>query len=351
MITASRRNLAALACVVALATAHATHPAPAFAGEPSSADRETARTLMQSGDDAFDAKDYAKALDQYRAAHALVALPSTGIWVAKTLEKLGRLTDAREAALEVTRLPKKPGERDVVVAARGEADALAQSLAARIPTLEVVVVGAPAGATYDLTVDGALVKKELLSIARKVDPGNHKAEVKLAGFKTGVGQIDVKDGAAAKLTITLEKETAGGPVSSTTGPTAGGTATSAPLDGPAPPTPPAESGGGVHPLVWVGVSVTGAGLLAGAIGGGVSYASASSAKDLCGEDNFCPADAQSDIDTSKTTAWVSNIGFGVAGAGAVLLVVGLLLPSDSTVTASVSACGGPGGSVGPCLRF
>jgi hypothetical protein len=327
VITASSRRFARCVLTGTFLIALALEAAPALAAEPSPADRETARALMEKGDQAFDASDFPRALEHYKAAHALVELPSTGVWVVKTLEKLGRLIEARDLALAASRLPVKPDERRVVTDARAESADLAQRLAPRIPSLEVQVTGLPSTATYQLTVDGTVSPPELVRVARKVDPGLHKVIVRAAGFRDGLAERKVNEREAATITIELEKAAAG--------------VTSA---------PPTESGG-VHPLMWVGVSFTGAGLLAGAIAGGISLAAASSAKDLCGDDDYCPSEAASDIETSKTTAWVSNIGFGVAGAGAVLLIVGLVLPTEPAREVASHLCAGSRGTIGPCFRF
>src|SRR5262245_28279562 len=69
--------------------------------QPSPSQRETARDLMKQGDDRFAAGDYAHALEAYRAAHALVAVPTTGLAVAQAQEKLGHLVEAHDAAIEV----------------------------------------------------------------------------------------------------------------------------------------------------------------------------------------------------------------------------------------------------------
>lgn len=323
-----RRALVTLAVTAAMTLAAGV----ASSGEPATRDRETARAEMAAGDEAFDAKSYAVALEHYKAAHALVALPSTGIWVAKAHEQLGQLLEARQVCIEIGRLEKKPAERDVVAAARLEAAQLAESLAPRIPSLTVRVDGLPPGSAYRLWIDDGEVATAAVASAQKLNPGRHTVRVEAEGYAPGRGEATLKEREPATLTIALT------PSASSRD---GGDAQAAPNSG----------GGGVHPLVWAGVSISGAGLLAGAIGGGVSLAAASSAKDQC-DGNDCPPAAASDIDTSKATAWVSNVGFGVAGAGAVLLIVGLVLPDEpSPNKAAWSPCATARGTWGACLTF
>src|SRR5436190_23509399 len=81
------RNLRS-ACLIAVAiggTAPILCPAVARA-EPSAADKETARSLMDEGDRKFAAKDYKGALDAYQGAHAIMGVPTTGLEVAKAQE-------------------------------------------------------------------------------------------------------------------------------------------------------------------------------------------------------------------------------------------------------------------------
>src|SRR5262245_7469910 len=131
----------ALSLAAALAVGQVGAPRAALA-QPTAGDRETARSLMAQGDTAYDAKDYAAALKADQAAHALVHLPSTGIWVAKAQVALGMLVEARDMAIEVKGIPKQAGEKQPLVVARKEADQLIDSLATRIPSIQVQVEGA-----------------------------------------------------------------------------------------------------------------------------------------------------------------------------------------------------------------
>ena len=99
---------------------------------------------------------------------------------------------------------------------------------------------------------------------------------------------------------------------------------------PTPPTPTpvpgdATSEGGLSPLVWVGFGVGGAGLVLGAITGGVSISQTNTLKDSCGTNvTSCTVNAD-DYSTANTLANVSNVSFAVAGVGAVVGVIGLLM--------------------------
>ena len=83
------------------------------------------------------AGDLTGALEAYRGADAIMGVPTTGIEVARTQIRLGRLVEARDTALKVSRYPVKRREPRPFTDARTEALQLASELAARIPSLQL----------------------------------------------------------------------------------------------------------------------------------------------------------------------------------------------------------------------
>src|SRR5258706_1594761 len=133
------------------------------------ADRETARTLMQSGGTAFREQNYAAALEAYRAADAIMRVPTTGLALARTEAALGKLVDARDAALAVLRMPVKADEPRAYARARKDANALALDLATHIPTLNIRIQGVARGTTVELSIDGAPVSASGFDMSRRID--------------------------------------------------------------------------------------------------------------------------------------------------------------------------------------
>jgi hypothetical protein len=84
----------------AFAVALVLSSAAAFAA-PSDADK--ARALMKEGDGLYFSSDYAGALERYRAADAIMKVPTTGLAVARAQAALGKLVEARDQALTVAR--------------------------------------------------------------------------------------------------------------------------------------------------------------------------------------------------------------------------------------------------------
>ncbi|MFO0760931.1 MAG: hypothetical protein U0359_30925 [Byssovorax sp.] len=276
--------------------------APAAHAEPSKGERDAARALMDLGDRKIEAKDYPAALKAFTTADAIMGVPTTGIEVARTQVLLGHLVLGWEAASKVARFPRKPNEPDAFTRARAEGEALAGKLLPRIPTLRIKVEGAPAGAPVELTLDGEPLPASAAATPLKVDPGKHEVAASLPGGARSSVTVTLGEGESSPALLRL-----GGPASD-----------EAPTDG---------STRSI--LLYVGLGVTGAGLVTGAIAGGLSLGRTASIKQQCATIKTCPTSLQGDIDSANTLANVSNVGFGVAAVGAVIGVVGLVMAPRS----------------------
>ncbi|MBI4950565.1 MAG: hypothetical protein HY908_00885 [Myxococcales bacterium] len=310
----------ALALCFALAGTWVGAPGLATAqptAEPTAADRENARGLLDLGDKKTAAKDYEAALKAYRAADAIMHVPTTGIEVGRTELKLGLLVEGRDTLLRVARIPQKPGESDAFARARADALALAEQVGARIPSLVVQVSGPPAGTPVTVTVDGAKLAPELVGLPRKVNPGEHVVAATAPGYGEQKAIVSVPEGAEVPVALELAVA-AGGPL---------------PAPDPKEPVPepePAngEGGGAYHPLLWVGVGLAGGGILVGGITGGIALKRARDLKTAC-PDEVCPPEQEDELATAKKIAAASTANFAIAGLGAVLAIIGGALPRSS----------------------
>lgn len=292
--------------------------------EPTAADKETARSLMDLGADREDAKDYVGALKEYKGAHALVRYPMTGLAVARMQAALGQLVEALDTTAEIRQLPRRAGEGAAFVKARSDAEALTEKLVARTPSIQVTV-SFGSGAAKDgaeVSIDGVTLPPAAASLPRKVNPGKHTVVVVLSGYDKATQEIMVPEGGVTPVTIELK------PVgSSKSGPSNGGSV--GPVKNPNDPIdskkPPEGGSGGLSPLVYVGFGVGAAGILAGAITGGISISKTNELKDAC-DDKPCPTSREPDIASANTMANVSNVSFALGAVGAAVGVVGLLLP-------------------------
>src|SRR5258706_10178573 len=71
-------------------------------------ERAGARAAATQGADAFSQNRYADALDLFARAESLVHSPSHLLYMARSLEKLGKLVRARETYLKITRERLEP---------------------------------------------------------------------------------------------------------------------------------------------------------------------------------------------------------------------------------------------------
>jgi hypothetical protein len=110
------------------------------------------------------------------------------------------------------------------------------------------------------------------------------------------------------------------------------------------PTSPARerAAGSFSPLVWIGAGVGGSGLLLGAITGAVAVAEARRIEDACGG-TLCGEEHRAEYDRGQTVAHVSTAGFALAGVGAAVSAVGLLLGRGAAASRTVRATLRPDG--------
>jgi hypothetical protein len=319
-----------LAIVLAGSAAHA-QAQPRGQSTQSAADRETARSLMDEGRSRQQKGDLKGALAAYNGADAIMHVPTTGLAVARTQAALGLLVEARDTALGVTRIPAVPNEPAVIAEGRRAADALANELAPRIPTLTISVKAGP-GVTPEIAVDDVSVPYAALVAPRRVNPGHHVVVAKVGSVERRA-EIDLVEKDAKSVALELPAD------AKATAPVAVVPVASPPAD----PVEPKKSG--TSPLVYVGVVVGSLGLLTGLGTGYLSLSKVSSADEQC-VDKRCPPAAHADLDSATTMAMISNVGFIVAGAGAATALVGILMSGSRSeplpATAHASPYVGPG---------
>lgn len=81
---------------------------------PSAAERDTARSLMDEGDRMLTSGKLREAMERYRAAHAIMHVPTTGVELARVQARLGLLVEARATAMEVVNLQRAEADEPTV---------------------------------------------------------------------------------------------------------------------------------------------------------------------------------------------------------------------------------------------
>jgi hypothetical protein len=175
------RSARALLSLLALCA----HTLSAQAQAPLDEGRERARALAYSGLRAYAARDYASASERLEESFRLLPVPSLGLWSARALVKLGRLVEAEQRYAATTRLPLRSDDPPVQGEARVTAELEQAELAARIPTLAIVLLGAESREVV-VTLDGATLPSAGLGEPRRMNPGRHALLGTRAGERSEV---------------------------------------------------------------------------------------------------------------------------------------------------------------------
>jgi hypothetical protein len=284
----------------------------ASSGPPSAADLESARELFKEGREARQSGDLKRALERFKAAHAYGQTPVTALELGRTHVQLGELVEGREVLLSVARMKVQPDETEKSAAARTEAADLAEEVKKRIPTLSVTLTGVASDSAAQLQVDGFSVPIVSLTGIRKVNPGKHVV-IARAGTHEETRNVELEESKTQDLAINLA-----GPGAST----------------PAGPIAPDATGPKeISPVTWIGLGVGVLGIGLGAVTGIIALGKASKVDNAC-TSTHCPPSAKSDVDSGRTVATISTIGFAVGGTGLVTAAVGYFLLSKPKAAAT-----------------
>jgi hypothetical protein len=312
-------------CLLFTALAWSALPGTARA-QGTSADAEE---LFKQGRAALDAQNYAVACQKLAASLQIERAVGTLMSLAKCEEASNKLASARQHWQEAADFADATNDR----LNRGPAcRAKFAEIDKRVPRLTVNV---PAGAPPDLVVkrDGVALVAATLGSPMPVDPGAHTLETSAPGHDPSTASVTLAEGESKTVAATL------GPVNAAAAslPPAAGE----PAPGPAAPGAAAESGG-MGPLFWTGVVVAGVGVVAGGVFGGVAASKAGGLSGECPNHVCSSSGAQSDYSSAKSMALVADVAFGVAGAGAVVAVVGAVTGHKTAEKPGVSLWFGPG---------
>jgi hypothetical protein len=323
-----------LALAATLPLAVLTSASPAYAQDASSQDIAQARQLGQQAQAAYDKGDFVESEKLWSAAAKLYTqAPTLTLGLARTQAKLGKVVAAQENYNKIVREwgnnpNPPPAFKDAVEAAKNEVGAVS----AKVASVTVSVEG-PTNPV--VTIDGQTVPVAALGLKRPVDPGSHKVSATADGYKPADATFSVTEGGSAAASLKMEKAPGavavvpGGPAPSSGTGAASATEPGADTSG--------SKGSMNKTLAIVAFGVGGAGLVVGAITGGIALGKAGDLKDKCGADKSCPPSEQSNVDSYKSVGTISTIGFIVAGVGGVTgLVLLLTAPKESASAASTS---------------
>jgi hypothetical protein len=326
-------------------------PAAAQDRTPSAADVALARSLGTEGVQLADAGNCPAAIEKLAKAEALYHAPTILERLGECQVAVGRVVAGTETLQRVVREPLPPNAPKAFVVAQERAK---KSLTASLPKLAKLKIHleAPPWAQPIVRVDGESVPLATLDVDRPADPGKHVLDASAAGCRAAVAEVTLQQGAGSAATLRLDPEpTAAGspPAAAPMAPVQPAAPPPAPAMAPAPapapyapppaaapaPYAPQPQPGAVPPAgapdtgqgqgssatqtagyVLIGVGVVG--LMVGSVFGLVAMGKKATLDTQCGSNkNSCPPDAQSSIDSMKSAATGSTIGFAVGGVGLV----------------------------------
>lgn len=293
-----RRALAWLA--VALMLAAPVSAARAQVGNVDDETRATARAVAQEGLDFYDKGQYKEALARLEKANTLVSAPTLGLMIARCYQKLGRLVEASERYLDVSRTPLDAKASDLFRKSVADAAREREALMPQIPSVTIVVEGSGEAI---VSIDGKPIPSAMIGLKRLINPGTHRIEV-TRGDQRAAEEVTLKQGESQRVTLT--------PTKATEGVDAGGGAK-------------ASSSTPVQKIVgFVALGVGGAGLVVGAATAGVAAGQLSDLEAAGCVNGHCTRAQRAAVDEYNTMRVVSTVGF-IAGAslaaGGIVLVL------------------------------
>jgi hypothetical protein len=275
----------ALPLALAVAAALFVAAPAALADSVDPAARATARKLGGEAVKLFESGDFAGALEKFNTADSLVPAPTLGLYAARCLVKLGRMVEASERYLEVTRMQLDRGALAVMRKAQADAVAERDRLLPTIPTLEIQLEG-PQGDGVQVTVDGKPLLAGLVGEKRPVNPGKYTLLAKRTDTVVA-RDVEVGVGEATRVVLTLP-----------------------PL--PAPPAPRLPL---LRKVGWAAIGVGGAGIVTGGVAGLIAISKGQSLLTACPL-HVCPTGAAlAQAGPYNAARVASTVGFIVGAVG------------------------------------
>jgi hypothetical protein len=287
--------------------------APAGA-QPPPLDPGAADVLFREAVAALDKGDWVVACDKFNASMNLDPSVSTLINIAKCHDHEGKFA---VAWVELNRALELNGD---TADAQRKADlekytrSLIAAIEARVSKLKIVIQERPPG--LRVTRDGVEVSLETLGVSQPVGAGTYEIEVSAPGYATQRHTVNLAEGRATTLDLTLMPST---PVPSVAKPAA------ARVEAPPPRTPMSVRRLGTFVAGGVGV----VGVVVGAVAGGAMLAKKGTVSSECtnGPNGVALCKDSAGVDAgnnAKTLGAVSSVGWVTAlvgiGVGTVLFV-------------------------------
>lgn len=277
--------------------------------QPKKAEIEAAKkeaiAIADKGVEAFRGEKYQDAIDAFRKADQKFHVPKFLLYVARSQVKIGKLLDAKVTYQTIVDEKLPPYAPEEFFSAQGDAKKELVELENKIPTVRIEVNGATEGQTVTVTLDGAALAKTDLGRPLPRDPGAHAIVVTATGRPQISRNVNLREGGSEsvilELGVTAQVPTSTAPTTTTTAPAT--TTTAAPTA----TTTAAPKSGGIPTVTLAAYGVGAAGLVAGAVFGGLA---------LSKYDEYNAKPTRDALDQGRMFALITDIGFGTAVVGA-----------------------------------
>ncbi len=168
-------------------------------------DRAAARTAANEGLQAFEAGDYARAIEQFERANQIIRAPTHTLYLARAHAVQGRLLKARELYTEIDRQQLDASAPPPFVQAQQDARMELKAVDARIPRVTVEIMG-PGDESAQITMNDEPVPPEMVGIARRVDPGTYLFRATSDKSRARSVKLVIAEGERKTVNLELEAE-------------------------------------------------------------------------------------------------------------------------------------------------
>jgi hypothetical protein len=175
---------------------------PGLAGAQTDHDRAAARSAADAGADAFEQGQFERSLEFFGRAEQLVHAPPHLLYMARSLVKLGRLVDAREAYLKIVNEQLPASAPKAFKSAHEQAENEIGNIETRIAYVTVTIRGGDATKAA-LSIDHADVPAAEQGIPLPLDPGTHLFSAHTDQARSNEVTVTLRDGTKDSVELTL----------------------------------------------------------------------------------------------------------------------------------------------------
>ena len=314
-------------CVVSTLTTSLIAPVALAQDQPQAENVAAARSLGIQGIKMADSGDCKGAIEKLSRAESLYHAPSILGRLGECQVEVGQIVAGTENLNRVVREQLAPNAPKAFKDAQERAKGVLSTALPKIARLTVKVE--PPDAKPQVTVAGTPVPSALIGVERPTDPGTQEVVVSAPGYLEQKTTVTLAAGGSQEISVKLEKDPS---AVATPPPPAASALAVGPAQTTAPPVDkPAKKN---NTLAYVALGVGGAGLVAGGITGFLALGKKGDLKNCV--DTRCPPSQRDTLDSAKSMATISTVGFTVGFVGVGLGVV-LLLTGNNSASASASA--------------